>query len=119
MFDKFPAYNHKNNSIHPSEYEEHLAGAICRVSFSLIHYLIKQRHIYNAAIRDITVLRPPSTVAPTSLKDILHPKKKEELLNNSLYIRFFLLLPFSDSTFSQINKFKKTRSFFHSPTPYL
>jgi hypothetical protein len=79
---QIPAYNDKNKSIHPSEYEEHLAGSISRVSFSVVHYLIRQRHVFNATVRDITVLRPPSTIAPTSLKNILHPSpaKKRRLV---------------------------------------
>jgi hypothetical protein len=76
---QIPAYDIRGNIIHPLEYEEKLAGAICRVCFSIVHYLIKQRHIFNAVLRDITVLRPPSTITPVSLKTILHPAKKRKI----------------------------------------
>ena len=76
---QIPAYDVRENSINPIEYEEKLAGAICRVCFVLTHYLIKPRHFFNAVVRDITVLRPPSKVTPTSLKSILHPSKKRKI----------------------------------------
>ena len=34
------------------------------------------KHTFNTLVRDITVLRPPTTVVPTSLKHILHPNLK-------------------------------------------
>ena len=76
---QIPAYDIRSNSIHPTEYEEKLGGAIARVCFSLVHFVIKQKHVFNAVVRDITVLRPPSTMSPTSLKHILHPKKKQKI----------------------------------------
>ena len=81
VVQQLPAYDVRGNDIHPSEYEEKLAGAITRVCFSIVHFLIKQKHIYNAVLRDITVLRPPTTVIPssTSLKHILHPKLKSHM----------------------------------------
>lgn len=68
-----PAYDIRGDIISPLEYEEKLAGAIVRVCFSFVHFQIKQKHIFNALARDITVLRPPTTVVATSLKHILHP----------------------------------------------
>ena len=62
--------------ISPLDYEEKLGGAIARVCFSIVHYLIKHKHVYNAIVRDITVMRPPTTIAAPSLKHILHPQKK-------------------------------------------
>jgi hypothetical protein len=73
---QLPAYDIRGDPIHPSQYEEKLAGAIARVCFTLIHFDIKQKHVFNALVRDITVLRPPTTIASTTLKHILHPKKK-------------------------------------------
>ena len=84
--NQLPAYDIRGNPIHPKEYEEKLAGAIARVCFTLLHFIIKQKHVFNALVRDITVLRPPSTITPTSLKHILHPKK------NCLSIIFIALL---------------------------
>ena len=72
--NQLPAYDIKNKLIHPSEYEEKLAGAIARVCFSIIHYTIKQRHVYNAIVHDITILWPPTTIAPSYQTHILHPK---------------------------------------------
>ena len=70
-----PAFDVRGYRIHPSEYEEKLAGAITRVCFSIVHFLIKQKHVYNAVVHDITVLRPPTTIinSSKSLKHILHP----------------------------------------------
>ena len=58
---EIPAYDIRNNLIHPTEYEEKLGGAIARVCFSIAHYTVKQKHIFNALVRDITVLRAPTT----------------------------------------------------------
>lgn len=76
---QIPAYDVKGNLIHPSEYENKLAGAIARICFSIVHYDIKQKHVFNAVVRDITILRPPTTIASTSLKHILHPNKKQRI----------------------------------------
>lgn len=73
---QIPAYDIRGDPIHPLQYEEKLAGAIVRVCFTMVHYLIKQKHIYNAIPHDITVLRPPTKISSpkTSLKRILHNK---------------------------------------------
>ena len=73
---EIPAYDVRGNPIHPSDYEEKLAGSIARVCFSITHYLIKQHHVFNALPKDINVLRPPTSIAPTTLKRILHPSTK-------------------------------------------
>lgn len=70
-----PAYDIKGALISPSDYEEKLGGAIAHVCFSIVHFFIRQRHIYNAIIRDITVMRPPTTIMAPTLKNVLHPKK--------------------------------------------
>jgi hypothetical protein len=51
-----------------------MAGAITRVYFSIVHFLIKQDHVYKAVVRDITVLRPPTTIIDSSVSQerILH-----------------------------------------------
>jgi len=86
---QLPAYDVRNNLIHPSHYEEKLAGCTARVCFSIMHYLIKQKHVFNAIVKDITVVRPPMSIAPTTLKNILHQKKKK--LMSSLFhsVSFF------------------------------
>jgi hypothetical protein len=76
---RLPAYDVKGQLIHPLDYEEKLAGAIARVCFSIVHFTVKQRHIFNALVRDITIIRPSTTIATTSLKHILHPTKKRKL----------------------------------------
>lgn len=53
---QIPAYDIRGDPIHPLQYEEKLAGAIVRVCFTIVHYLIKQKHIYNALPHDITIL---------------------------------------------------------------
>ena len=74
---QLPAYNIRGDLIHPFNYEEKLAGAIIQVCFTIVHFHIKQqRHIFNALVRDITVLRPPTSIASTLLKRILHGKIK-------------------------------------------
>jgi hypothetical protein len=75
---QLPTYDIKNNPIHPSDYEEKLAGSIARVCFSIVHYVIKQKHVFNALVKDITVICPPTSIAPTSLKHILHSPKKRK-----------------------------------------
>jgi hypothetical protein len=77
---RLPAYDIKGDLIHPFDYEEKLAGAIARVCFSIVHFVVRQKHIYNALVRDITIVRPPITIATTSLKHILHPKKKRRVV---------------------------------------
>ena len=73
-----PAYDIRGNLIEPSLYKEKLAGAIARVCFTVIHYPIKQKHIFNALVRDITIIQPPTTIVRSSLKNILHPKPKQK-----------------------------------------
>jgi hypothetical protein len=75
---RLPAYDIHGHLIQPMEYEEKLAGAIARVCFTLVHFTIKQRHIFNAVVRDITVVRPPTSIIPSraSLKELLHHKIK-------------------------------------------
>jgi hypothetical protein len=72
---QLPAYDIRGNTIHPLQYEEKLAGAVARVCFTVTHFDIKQKHVFNAVVRDISVLRPPSIITPTSLKRILHSHK--------------------------------------------
>ena len=74
------AYDIRGNLIEPFLYEEKLAGAIARVCFTIVHYPIKQKHIFNALVRDITIIRPPTTIVQSSLKSILHPKTKQKKL---------------------------------------
>ena len=87
--NQLPAYDIRGNPIHPKEYEEKLAGAIARVCFTLLHFIIKQKHVFNALVRDITILCPPSPITPTSLKHILPQKKKTK---DCLSIIFIALL---------------------------
>lgn len=70
-----PAFDIRNDHIHPSEYEEKLARAIACVCFTMVHFCIKQKHVFNAIICDITVLCPPTSIISSSksLKHILHP----------------------------------------------
>jgi hypothetical protein len=72
---RLPAYDIHGRLIQPSQYEEKLAGAIARVCFTLVHFSIKQKHIFNAVVRDITVVRPPTAIvsSSSSLKELLHP----------------------------------------------
>ena len=72
-----PAYDVKGNLITPTEYEEKIAGATAHVCFAIVHFLIRQKHVYNAVVRDITIMRPPTTIATTTLKNVLHPKKND------------------------------------------
>jgi hypothetical protein len=50
---QLPAYNVNSDAIDPQQYEEKLAGAIAQVCFSIIHFFMKQKHIFNAVVRDI------------------------------------------------------------------
>jgi hypothetical protein len=77
---QLPAYDIREKLIHLSAYEEKLVGAIVHVCFSLIHFVIKQKHIYNMIACDITILQAPTTItsSSTSVKKILHPKRKKQ-----------------------------------------
>ena len=55
-----PAYDIQGNLIEPSLYEEKFTGAIARVCFTIVYYPIKQKHIFNALVRDTPSFdRPP------------------------------------------------------------
>ena len=71
-----PAYDVKGTLIPPTQYEEKLAGAIVRVCFTITHFIIRQKHIYNAIVCNITIMRPPTTISTATLKNVLHPKNK-------------------------------------------
>ena len=71
-----PAYNIKGTLIPPAKYEEKLAGAIVHVCFTIVHFIIKHKHIYNAVVRDISIIRPPTTISTATLRNVLHPNKK-------------------------------------------
>ena len=102
--NQLPAYDIRGDSIYPGDYEEKLAGAIVRVCFTIVHYDIKQKHVFNTLVRDITVLRPPSTISPTSLKHILHPSKKKKFLHPiSLHHSFLFLYLFLCFSFRTCN----------------
>jgi hypothetical protein len=77
---QLPAYDIRGKLIHPSAYEEKLTGTIIHVCFPLIHFVIKQKHIYNAIARDITVVGAPTTItsSSSSVKEILHPERKKQ-----------------------------------------
>lgn len=70
------AYDVNNNIISPFDYEEKLAGAIARICFSIIHFSIKEKHVFSTRVKDITVLRPPILFPNTSLRHVLHPNQK-------------------------------------------
>ena len=76
--EQLPAYDINANLIAPLDYEEKLAGSIARICFSIVHFNIKQKHVFNAYVKDITIVRPPTSIATTSLKHLLHPKKKKK-----------------------------------------
>ena len=76
--EPLPAYDVDDTLIHPY-YEATLAGAITQVCFSLVHFIIKQKHISNAMIWDITVLHLPITIMHSSLKHIFHPQKTHSM----------------------------------------
>jgi hypothetical protein len=77
---QLPAYDIRGKLIHPFAYKEKLVGAIVHVCFSLIHFVIKQKHIYNAIAHDITIVRAPTTItsSSSSIKEILYPKHKRQ-----------------------------------------
>jgi hypothetical protein len=69
------------SSVHALQYEEKLG-----VTEVLSHVYASQSptstskilNVFNDIVRDITVLRPPSTITPTYLKCILHSSKKKK-----------------------------------------
>jgi hypothetical protein len=67
---QLPAYNVRGNLIDPLHYEEKLAGSIAHVCFSIAHFFIKQKHVFNTYVKDITILRPPTIIVSTSLTHI-------------------------------------------------
>jgi hypothetical protein len=78
------AYDVKDKLIDPLDYQDKLAGSIVEVFFSLVHFHIRQsqKNIFNAIVRDMTVLRPPLQIASStsgqtrSLHSVLQNKKK-------------------------------------------
>ena len=80
VVQQLPAYDIKGNLIDPLDYEEKLGGVICCVCFSIFRFLVKQKHIFNAIVRDITIVHPSTTFASStsSLKHILHPPHKKQ-----------------------------------------
>ena len=79
---RIPAYDIRNQIIAPDKYQDKLAGSIVEVYFSLVHFFIRQsqKNIFNAVVRDITVLRPPlqvaSSISGQKLHSVLHNRKK-------------------------------------------
>jgi hypothetical protein len=51
-----PPYDIRGHLISPLDYEEKLTGSIAHVCFSIVHFVIRQKHIYNAILHDITVM---------------------------------------------------------------
>ena len=80
MVRQLPAYDIKGNLINPIDYEEKLGGAITQVCFLIFYFLVKQKHIFNAVVQDITILCPPTMIvsSTSSLKHILHPPCKKQ-----------------------------------------
>ena len=89
---QIPAYDIHGNLISPSDYEEKLAGAIAHICLSINHFLIKPKHVFNTAVKDITIMRPPSKITPTTLKQILYPKKKQRVHWITCYLHIIVLL---------------------------
>ena len=87
--EQLPAYDIYRNLIAPVDYEEKIAGSVARVCFSIVHFNIKQKHVFNAYVKDITIVRPPTSITTTTLKHLLHPKKKQK---KNLPFFFFLSL---------------------------
>jgi hypothetical protein len=71
---RIPAYDVKDDLVLPSEYQDKLAGSIAEVCFSIVHYHIRQaqKNVFNAVIRDMTILKPPVQVASTTSRQQLH-----------------------------------------------
>jgi hypothetical protein len=80
---RIPAFDIRNEAISPSDYQDKLAGSIVQVCFALVHYHIRQsqKNIFNAMIRELTVLRPPLHIVSstlTQLRSVFHSHKKEK-----------------------------------------
>ena len=54
--EQLPAYDINTNLIVPLDYKEKLAGSIARICFSIVHFNIKQKQVFNAYIKDITII---------------------------------------------------------------
>ena len=54
--EQLPTYDINANLIAPLDYEEKLAGSIARICFSIIHFNIKQKNIFNAYVKNITIV---------------------------------------------------------------
>jgi hypothetical protein len=65
-----PAYDLDRKLIPPAQYESKLCGAVVEVHFAFFHHHIRssKRHIFNAVLRDMIVLRPPSNMPSSPLK---------------------------------------------------
>ena len=54
--EQLPTYDINANLIVPLDYEEKLAGSIARICFSIVHFNIKQKNIFNAYVKNITIV---------------------------------------------------------------
>ena len=98
------AYDIEGNLINPLDYEEKLGGAICHVCFLIFHSLVKQKHIFNAIIRDITILHPPTTIASSTSSFKTYspsPLQKKQKITGSF---FFLVVLFWYNVFGFLPK---------------
>ncbi|KAG2748657.1 hypothetical protein P692DRAFT_20732882, partial [Suillus brevipes Sb2] len=63
-------YDIDRQLIPPTQYESKLCGAVVEVHFAFFHHHIRKskRHIFNAVLRELIVLRPPSNMPSSPLK---------------------------------------------------
>lgn len=82
IINQIPAYDIRDIPIAPTDYQEKLAGSIVEVYFMMAHFHIQQsqKNIFNAIVRDITILRPPLQLSLSTsrwgLHSALHDCKK-------------------------------------------
>ena len=66
FIQRLPAYDIRGCLVHPLDYEEKLTGAVVCACFTIIHYMINKKHIFNAVVQDLTVLCPPTSISPSN-----------------------------------------------------
>ncbi|KAG1722366.1 hypothetical protein EDD22DRAFT_935595 [Suillus occidentalis] len=70
IVNPLPAYDTDHQLIPPTQYESKLCGTVVEVHFAFFHHHIQRskRHIFNAVLRELIVLRPPSNMPSSLLK---------------------------------------------------
>ncbi|RXW19638.1 hypothetical protein EST38_g6231 [Candolleomyces aberdarensis] len=68
VVNPIPAYDVEGHLILPTEYESKLRGAIVRLEFQLVHWLVRRQDFFSANVERIRVLVPPYSDTPNATR---------------------------------------------------